>query len=306
MRVLLTGAAGFLGRYVLAELSAAGHDVTALTHKTPLPKALAAQSARVIVGDIREAQTWRETVSQVDCICHFAAYIPPNHDDHAYAEACLQANGLATLEIARTASKAGQCRFIYASAGNAYAFGDAAADEGTLVYPADRAAYYLASKILGELYVEHLRRAAGLDAICFRISTPYGSGMAEKSVVAHFMKQASKGLPLQVLDGGLPRYDFVHAGDVARLAVAALTRGLPGVYNVGSGSAHSLAELAQAVAEIYPERKISIEIKPPSSSTLPGFGALSITKAAETWDYRPLSLREGLAAYRKRMDQEPS
>jgi UDP-glucose 4-epimerase len=306
LRVLVTGAAGFLGRHVLAELSATGHEVTALTHKTSLPKILATQGVRVIAGDIRDAGTWRDAVSQVDGVCHFAAYIPPNYEDHTYAEACLQANGLATLEMARTALKSPSCRFIYASAGNAYSSGDGPADEEESLYPADRATYYLASKTLGELYVEHLRRARGLEAICFRISTPYGFGMSDNSAVAHFMRRANEGLPLQVFDGGLPTYDFVYAGDVARLVAAALTGGLPGVYNVGSGAGHSLAELAQTVAETYPERKISIEIKPPSNSTRAGFGALSIKKAAEMWDYRPLSLREGLAEYRKRMDEERS
>jgi UDP-glucose 4-epimerase len=305
LRVLITGAAGFLGRHVLAELSAGGHEVIALTRKTPLPGTLAAQSVRVIAGDVRDAATWREAVSQVDCVCHFAAYIPPDNEDHSYAADCLHANSLATLELAQTALKAGTCRFIYASAGNAYAFADGIADEGMPLYPADRATYYLASKTLGEIYVEHLRRAAGLEAICLRISTPYGPGMAEKSAVAHFMKRAREGLPLQVLDGGTPTYDFVYAGDVARLVAAALTRGLPGLYNVGSGSARSLAELAHAVAETYPDRKISVEIKP-SSSTRAGFGALSIKKAAEMWGYRPLSLSEGLAEYRKRMDEQPS
>jgi nucleoside-diphosphate-sugar epimerase len=303
---LVTGAAGFLGRYLLAELSAVGHEVTALIHRAPLPETSKMRSVRVLEGDIRDAGTWRDTVSEVDCVCHFAAYIPHDYEDHTYADACLQTNSIATLEMAQTASKARDCRFIYASAGNAYAFGEGAADELNLLYPADRSTYYLASKMLGELYVEHLRRVAGLEAVCFRISTPYGFGMAEKSAVAHFMKRANEGSPLQVLDGGAPTYDFVYAGDVARLAAAAVSSGLSGVYNVGSGRAHSVIELAQAVAETYPERKISIEIKPPSNSTRTGFGALSVKKAAETWGYRPLSLREGLAEYRKRMDKEPS
>jgi nucleoside-diphosphate-sugar epimerase len=303
---MVTGAAGFLGRHVLAELSAAGHEVTALIHKASLPKHLATRTARVVEGDLTDAGTWRDALSQADGVCHFAAYIPSDYEDHTYAHACLQVNSLATLEMAQTALKARNCRFVYASAGNAYSFNDAPADEETLFYPAARATYYLASKTLGELYVEHLRRAAGLEAICFRISTPYGVGMPDKSAVAYFMKRANEGLPLQVLDGGIPAYDFVYAGDVARLVVAALTGGLPGIYNVGSGTAHSVAELAQAVAETYPERKISIEIKPCSNSTPAGFGALSVKKAAETWGYRPLSLRDGLAEYKKRMDQEPS
>ena len=302
MRVLVTGAAGFLGRYLVAELSSNGCEVVALVHKSGLPENLRTQVSRVVEGDISDADTWREAVSQVDAICHFAAYIPPHYEDSSYAEACLQVNSLATLELAQAALRRPNCRFIYSSAGNAYAFTDKVATEESLIYPADRATYYLASKLVGELYVENLRRTAGLESICFRISTPYGFGMAEKSAIAHFMKRAHEGLPLQVIDGGVPTYDFVHVMNVVRLVAAALKDGQPGVYNVGSGIAHSVLELAQAVADTYPERKVSIEVKPPLDSIPASFSALSIDKAVRMWGYRPLSLHDGLADFRKRME----
>jgi len=305
LRVLVTGATGFLGRYLVAELWGNGCEVVALVHKSGLPENLRAQVSHVVEGDITNPNTWREAVSQVDAVCHFAAYIPPDYEDSSYAETCLQVNSLATLALAQAALQRPRCRFIYSSAGNAYAFADEVASEESLLYPADRAAYYLASKMAGELYVEHLRRVAGLESICFRISTPYGFGMGEQSAVAHFMKCAHEGLPLQVIDGGIPTYDFVHVANVVQLVKAALRDGQPGVYNLGSGIAHSVFELAQAVADTYPERNISIEVKPPLDSIPARFAALSIDKAVKMWRYHPLSLREGLAKYRERIEKGP-
>ena len=89
---------------------------------------------------------------------------------------------------------------------------------------------------------------------------------------------------------------------MVQLVTAALAVGQPGVYNLGSGVAHSVLELAQAIAETYPERKISIEVKPPIDSKPAGFSALSIDKAVKMWGYHPLSLPEGLADFRKRME----
>jgi UDP-glucose 4-epimerase len=303
LRVLVTGAAGFLGRCLVAELSSYGCEVVALVHKRGLTEDLVMQVARVVEGDITDADTWREAASEVDAICHFAAYIPPHYEDSSYAEACLQVNSLATLELAQIALRRPNCRFIYASAGNAYGFTNQVATEESLIYPADRATYYLASKLVGELYVENLRRTAGLESICFRISTPYGFGMAQESAVAQFMKRAHEGLPLQVVDGGIPTYDFVHVINVVQLVAAALRDGQPGVYNVGSSTGHSVLELAQAVADTYPERKVSIEVKPALDSIPASFGALSIDKAVKMWGYRPLSLLEGLADFRKRMEE---
>jgi UDP-glucose 4-epimerase len=258
----------------------------------------------VLEGDVRDSGIWSDAVSQVDAVCHFAAYIPPDYEDHSYAEACLQVNSLATLEIASIALSQKR-RFIYASAGNAYAYTSQAVAEESAPYPADRATYYLTSKIVGELYIEHLRRAAKLESICFRISTPYGFGMAQNSVIAHFMRRAAAGLPLEVLHGGIPAYDFVHAEDVARLVAAALRGGETGVYHIGSGAAHSLLELAEAVADTFPEQRVSIEIKPAGSPVPASFAPLSIDKAVRMWGYRPMSLREGLANYRNRAEASP-
>jgi UDP-glucose 4-epimerase len=305
LRVLVTGAAGFLGRHLLAELPGGGCEVIALVHRNRLPESLRAQVLCVLEGDVRDSAIWSDVVSQVDAVCHFAAYIPPDYEDPSHAEACFQVNSLATLEMARLALNSRKCRFIYASAGNAYAYANRAAAEESSLYPADRATYYLTSKIAGELYIEHLRRLAGLESFCFRISTPYGFGMAEKSVVAHFMRRAAAGLPLEVLHGGVSTYDFVHAEDVARLVAAALRGGEPGVYNVGSGAAHSLVELARAVADTYPGRGISIEVKPAGSLVPASFAPLSIDKATRMWGYHPMSLREGLARYRNRMEASP-
>lgn len=304
LRVLVTGASGFLGRYLVTELLSNDCEVVALTHKSGLSENLRVQVSQVVDGDVTNPATWRDAVSQVDAVCHFAAYIPPNHEDPSYAETCLQVNSLATLALAQASLKRPKCRFIYSSAGNAYAFTDKFATEASLLYPADRATYYLGSKMVGELYVEHLRRTEGLESICFRISTPFGFGMGEKTAIARFMKCAHDGMPLQVIDGGIPTYDFVHVINVVELVTAALRDGEPGVYNVGSGRAHSVLELAQAVADTYPERRVSIEVKPLRDPIPASFPALAIDKAVKMWRYRPLALREGLANYRERMEKE--
>jgi len=300
--VLVTGAAGFLGRSLVAELASNGDEVVALVHENGLPENLKTRISHVVYGDIRDSDILRTAIAQVDAICHLAAYLPPDYEDPSFAQACLQVNSLATLRLAQAALEKPGCRFVHLSSSNAYAYADGAVTEEGLLYPADRATYYLASKMVGELYVEHLRRVAGLQSVCFRISSAYGCGMSEKSVVARFMASARQGVPLQVWDGGIPTYDFVYVVNVVQLIAAAVRGGEPGVYNAGSGTANSVLELARAVADTYPERKIAVEVKPPLASIPASFRALSIDKAARMWGYRPLSLHEGLANFRERME----
>src|SRR5690349_8851924 len=73
MRVLITGAFGFIGTAVVRCLTSAGHEVVALTHQpmeTPVPTWWA---GHVVHGDVRDAQSIQAAVSDVDAVCHLAA-----------------------------------------------------------------------------------------------------------------------------------------------------------------------------------------------------------------------------------------
>jgi UDP-glucose 4-epimerase len=303
-RILVTGAAGFLGRHLIVALLDEGWEVLAMVHKRRLPERLRTDAVQVMQGDANDLTTIRDAILRADAVCHLAACIPPDHEDSAYAERCLQVNGLLTLRTAEFALE-GRKRLLFFSLAT-YRYSRALVSENAPLYPSERATYYLASKLVGELYVEHLRHLYQLPAITLRVASCYGPGMPERSVVRRFMNCAWRGLPLQVWDDGIPTYDFVYASDVVKLAVAALKSGDPGIYNVGSGRAHSVLDLARAVADTFPERDLHIDVRPPLGSIPASFPALSIAKAVKMWDYRPLSLREGLAEYRKQMGEESS
>ena len=301
MRVVVTGASGFIGRYLTTALLSEGHEVIAVLHQHDLPVHFKTDALRVVWGDSDNLAPIHDAILQADVVCHLAAYIPPNIRDFRYAERCVQVNGLFALHIARFAIEK-QTRMIFLSSGQAYHYSEAPVLEDAPLYPAERSTYYLASKLLGELYVEHLRRTRSLPVITLRLGCCYGPGM-QKSVVSYFMQCASAGLPLTVFDNGTPTHDFVYVSDVVGVIMAALETGDPGVYNIGSGCASSILELAQTVADIYSDRDVTIEIDPPYEGIPSSFPALSIEKARKTWNYNPLLLREGITKYREWMEK---
>lgn len=300
-KVLVTGASGFIGQHLIKTLKLKGWEIIALVRDINSYELCEGEGIKCIKGDIDDINPLKEVISQVDSVCHLAAYIPPDYKDPVFAKKCIWINGLGTLQLALLVSKIQGLRFVYFSSANAYTNNGHAAREDSLFYPSARATYYLTSKLVGEIYVERLRREGQLDAVCLRLSSVYGPGMLEQSVVYNYMSRASQGQPLEVWDNGIPTYDFVYVTDVVEMATCALENGRLGIYNVGSGYATSVLELAERVVATFPGKEIAIRIKPPRGNIPASFPALSIKKATRMWEFSPLSLKDGLAEYRKQM-----
>jgi UDP-glucose 4-epimerase len=302
-RALVTGAAGFIGQHLLAALSVAGWHTTALTHHRSLPRHLMGDLLTVVQGDVTDAPFLTNLIAESDVVFHLASFVPPDHLDPTYAESCVRVNSLGTLQIGQAVLGSPGCRLVFFTAGNTFPATATPGREDALGYPADYATYYLSSKLLAELYLEHLHRSRGLNAVCLRLTSAYGPGMREQSVMARFLWCAMNDQPLEVRDAGRFQVDYVHVNDVVNLALVAAESGEPGVYNVGSGHAHSILELAQAVAAVFPEHGVRIAVQPALEHGPTGFAALAIDKAVLTWGYRPLSLAEGLVRFRQELER---
>jgi nucleoside-diphosphate-sugar epimerase len=301
-QVLVTGSNGFIGKNLVNALLSDGWAVLAAVHKMASSLQTQSDLLKIVQADINDQNLMNSLVAQVDAVCHLAAYIPDNHEDPSLAEACIQTNALATLHLATSAAKHRISKFIFASGGNSYVYSKSPVAEDDRLYPVERATYYLASKLLGEMYIEHLRLMSSFNSICLRISTPYGWGMSPRALVSQVMQLASKASTIDVWDGGVTTYDYVDVEDVVSVMLSALQSGSPGIYNVGSGQACSVLELAQTVTEVFPENSIPIVVKPPQRTIPASFPALSIEKAKQTWGYSPRELKSGLMRYRQEME----
>jgi UDP-glucose 4-epimerase len=294
--VLVTGISGFIGRHVAAQLAAAGYEVVGFTHHSALPPETAGLCTGVISGDLRDPLVLRRALDGVTAVCHLAAHLPWDYADPAEAATCLTVNALGTLELARAALRRGVRRMVYASASNAYMPAETPVTEEHPVCPTGHAPWYLTSKVAAEYYLEHLRDAAALPSVTLRIASCYGPGMTERGVVARFAACAQRGEPLEVLHGGRSQADFVHVRDVADCFVAALSAGEAGIYNVGSGCATTLLDLALAAKTVFGSSS-PVQIRPAEGPGPTLFPAVSVAKAAAAWGYAPMSLRSGLATF---------
>ena len=259
MRVLLTGAAGFIGSRVAGALRAAGHGVVAVDALLPAVHGsnpvLPPGCRRV---DIRDGDALDPLLDGVDLVCHQAAMVGAGVDA-ADAPAYGGHNDFATTVLLARMFAAGVGRLVLASSMVVYGQGHYACPEHGPVDPLPRRradldagvfehrcpvcgldvtwrlvdedaalrprTLYAASKTAQEHYALAWSEATGGSVVALRYHNVYGPGMPRDTpysgVAAIFRSSLEKGEPPRVFEDGGQMRDFVHVDDVAAANLAA-------------------------------------------------------------------------------------
>jgi nucleoside-diphosphate-sugar epimerase len=181
MRVLLTGATGFAGGFILRRLLAEGMAVRAVARR---PIATRAGMELALIDDLASAH-WGALCAGVDAVVHAAAYA---HDDRADPAMILRTNRDATAALAKAAAAAG-ARFVFLSSIRAQAGVTASAPLHDDDRPQPDGPYGEA-----KLAAEAAIAAFCADAVCLRLAPLYGPGV--KGNLASLYRLARTGLPL--------------------------------------------------------------------------------------------------------------
>jgi dTDP-glucose 4,6-dehydratase len=253
MKILVTGAAGFIGsQYVRALLSgqlegADGSRVTVLDSLTysgnmaNLAPVAAHPGYRFIGGDICDAGLVGEVVPGHDAIVHFAA---ESHVDRSIGGAApfVTTNVLGTQVLLDAAVRHGVGRFLHVSTDEVY--GSITGGSWTEQAPLAPNSPYSASKASSDLLALAFHRTHGLDVVVTRCSNNYGPYQFPEKVIPLFVTSLLDGQRVPLYgDGGNIR-DWLHVSDHCRGIQLALSSGLPGqVYHIGGGTELTNSEL---------------------------------------------------------------
>ncbi|MGW5386729.1 NAD-dependent epimerase/dehydratase family protein [Nocardia sp. NPDC003963] len=285
MRVLLTGAAGFIGSHIHAALRAAGHEVVAVDLMLATAHGPGAEPpAGVHQVDIRASGGLDSLLRGVDVVCHQAAVVGAGIDTQD-APAYAGHNDYGTAVLLAAMERAGCARLVLASSMVVYGEGLYRGPDGVVAVagrrpedltagrfehrvdgvdltwapvpedtPARPRSLYAASKVAQENYATAWAAATGGAVTALRYHNVYGPGMPRDTpysgVAAIFRSALAVDRAPEVFEDGRQTRDFVHVTDIAAANVAAIAAGLRGFVplNICSGHPVTIGEVARTLA----------------------------------------------------------
>ncbi len=238
-RHLITGAAGFLGRYLVRALLARGEPVRALDLRRPDD---AEPEAEWIIADIRDADAVRRACEGMEVVYHLAALIPQRHADRATMRAV---NVEGTRHVLESARAAGVRRMVFLSSAEVYGIPQIVPcpEEG----PPAPLGEYGHNKVAAEALCMAAAEQ-GLEVTILRPPTIVGPGLDEPFLVG-MLTAIHQGQPVMLIGRGENRFQFVHAGDVvdACLRAAGHPEAVGRAFNIGAADVPPIRTLVDQV-----------------------------------------------------------
>jgi UDP-glucose 4-epimerase len=254
MRILVTGAAGFIGSHVCERLVGAGHEVVGIDDlSTGSPANLDEMPVRLVEASILDTDALTEASAGARVIVHLAAR-PSVPRSIADPVASHDANTTGTLRVLEAARTLDDPLVIVASSSSVYGANPTLPKREDLV--PQPLSPYAASKLATEQYALAWQHSFGLRTLAFRFFNVFGPrqapGHAYAAVIPAFTHAALEGRPLTVHGDGTQSRDFTYVGTVADVIVAAIERGVtsPSPVNLAFGTRTTLLEVIDRLSTI--------------------------------------------------------
>ena len=300
-RVLVTGAAGFIGSHVCEALLARGHSVVGVDNFDPFyPRSVKERNLTDLRGaagfQFVEADIVRHAMplDGVSVVLHLAARpgVRPSLDDPAsYSET----NVTGTVRVLEAARRAGISRIVFGSSSSVYGDSTPApfAEDAAAVWPISP---YAASKRAGELMAEAFAHLYGMRIACLRFFTVYGPRQRPDLAIHRFTSLIATGKPVRMHGDGSSERDYTYITDcvdgvlaamawTARPGGAANGTGVAEPINIGGGARVRLDRLIDLISRTL-GREARIDRHPDQPGDV-RLTAADLRRAERELAYRP-------------------
>lgn len=256
MRVLLTGADGFIGSHLAEQLVRDGHDVRAIVLYNSFDSRGWLDSApseitseiEFLPGDIRDPALMHTAVRDRDAVLHLAALIAIPYS-YVAPDLYVQTNIQGTVNLLNAARAAEVSKFIHTSTSEVYGTARyVPMDEG---HPLQGQSPYSASKIAADQMVNAFHASFGMPTTIVRPFNTFGPRQSARAVIPTIISQLAAGKRQVSLGAVTPTRDFTYVPDTVSGFLAALNSdaGIGEVINLGVGYEVSIGDTFRLIAE---------------------------------------------------------
>jgi UDP-glucuronate 4-epimerase len=309
-RILVTGAAGFIGSHLCEALLAAGHQVAGVDNFDPFyPRVVKERNLAALRGHagflFSEGDVVRDPLplDGVEAIIHLAAKpgVQPSLENPV---SYMEANVSATARLLDLARREGIARVVFGSSSSVYGESTPApfAEDAVADHPISP---YAASKRAGELVTRVFTHLYGTRIACLRFFTVYGPRQRPDLAIHRFTARIVAGQPIQMRGDGSSERDYTYVSDVVDGILAALewtSRAASGgnepwrVFNLGGGGRVRLDRLIALIGASAGQTPV-IERGPDQPGDV-SLTAADLRRSERELGYRPqVGIEEGIRRF---------
>jgi len=245
MRALVTGGTGFIGNRLVLKLLSRGWNVVCLVRRDVEPALVNVCPLRMDLNGLDTEQLLDRVTQPVDVIFHVGAALPtPQTRVPSY----LASNAVATAALLEAAENWKVRSFVYTS--TLLVIGKPRQTPISRTHPAGPTHPYALGKLCGEQICEFFRMTGRVPTTSLRLTSVFGIGMANATVLSKFSARAIQSEDLFYDGTGQRMQNFVYVDDVVQACTLAADRPGCGILNAGGGESVGMKELAELVVQL--------------------------------------------------------
>jgi NAD dependent epimerase/dehydratase len=305
MKILVTGADGFIGSHLVERLVKDGHKVKAFVCYNSFNSwgwldtfdQDILSNVEIFAGDIRDPYGVRVAMKGCDCVFHLAALIAIPFSYHS-PDSYIETNVKGTLNVLQAARDIQVSRVLVTSTSEVY--GTAQFVPITELHPKQPQSPYSASKIGADAIADSFYRSFDLPLTIVRPFNTFGPRQSARAVIPTIISQLLNGAEEIKLGDITPTRDLLFVKDTVNgfVKIAECGKLIGHEVNIATQSEISVGDLAQSlINQINPKAKIvsdSVRLRPEKSEVFRLFGSNEKLKSFTDWNQK-YSLEDGLA-----------
>lgn len=249
MKILVTGATGFIGSRLIQYLDKKNHSVWGLSRHRSIDTI-----TNIQLLDFQQLNNFFKD-KKFDVIVHLAALIDEQDPIQMFTNNCI-----ATANLLECCRLHGINKFIFTSTHAVY--GSTKYMPIDEIHPLNPSTNYAISKTIAENLCKMFFISYGIQIIILRISSVYGEGQSMKKMIPSMIQHCmtDKKLVLHKYANGFQVMDLIHVKDVCKaIETACISQIKFGTYNISSGKSITVSDISKILKVIFKNVKISIK-----------------------------------------------